>query len=359
MHCRWPKFHNIQKELAESRFDLHANVVVLEKLDGSNLGIEISPTDGLIALHGRNGLLWSSREKSKEPFARRYGSVRGTLEPLADIIDNLKKLALKLLEELATNEYWDETASEDPPKAIIFYGEWYKEMGRDTTPSWRPFGYAFRGKTNHFRTMTSDLHSIFTEHGLHPPKMMFSGGNLFKAVEELWMIMKEGGSGFEGVFITSEKGGTRNCCKWKTGFYEEQSNFLLASESSGTEEMSTMVDRLRDVLDTKSESSRCSKPRAKKEKKTKSNGKCKDLAYDHMITLAMNSVLSKSSVAIEDIRAMEKSQKINEAKRLNQETLEDIMDSMADSGEEKMSEEELQNMKKRVGKVVSSFVMRS
>jgi hypothetical protein len=75
--------------------------LALEKLDGSNLGIEIDFQHGLIQLHGRQCLLWQNGDDDDgggdEAWDRKYGSVPGTLHPLQEYGPKLVMLAQTIL----------------------------------------------------------------------------------------------------------------------------------------------------------------------------------------------------------------------------------------------------------------------
>jgi hypothetical protein len=209
-HLKWPSFKNIHILVEKQDTTGENQVLVLEKLDGSNLGLEICPKNGLLAIHGRNSIIWHNAT-AEDPFDRRYGSVAESLKPMADLVPRLKKLAQTL----------------SVTTSVVFYGEWYKnQLDTKAVPSWFPFGLAIRNHDNFHQTMTSKLYKAFLEHDLQPPRVLFSDGTVQEAVEALYtMMLDPPNEQFEGVFFTRAvhsgptrgcAGPNRGCAKWKT-----------------------------------------------------------------------------------------------------------------------------------------------
>ena len=83
-HLKWLSFDNIHTLVAKQKIT-DDPVLVLEKLDGSNLGREICPNDGLLAIHGRRSIIWHNG-MNEDAFDRKYGSVSGTINPIAHLV---------------------------------------------------------------------------------------------------------------------------------------------------------------------------------------------------------------------------------------------------------------------------------
>lgn len=219
--------------------------LALEKLDGSNLGIEIDSKHGLVALHGRPSLLWQTGDDGGEALDRKYGTVHGTLHPLQECVPKLVMLAQTILFGHPT------TAS-----SIVFYGEWFqdKSSGENAIPGWYPFGYAIRQSSRcSLCTMTQDLCQMFLDHCLLPLKLLYSGGGtLDDAVETLTPIMMAPPfQYFEGVLFTRATASDVQCsCKWKTAAFEEQPKWILDNVS---DELLPMVHQLELVFLQKSD----------------------------------------------------------------------------------------------------------
>jgi len=309
-------------------------------------GLEIHEDKGLIAMIGRNSVLWHKQQNGTPFQTMKYGNVKGTVEPIEPIIPKLMVLARKLrIQETAHTS-----------DTIVFYGEWYRFNETNAEASWHPFGYAVKlileGElVNQFRTMTVERHAMFLEHGLDPPALLFHGGPLTKAVDALFPLMIEPPRpDFEGVFITSEKGGTRDCGKWKTGAFEEQTSFQYPATTC-SEEMATAITQLKEVFETKQSVSKIST----KKKMHTTKQEAEEQEMDRQIKLALRSVLSKSSTTIEDIRAMDRNCIAVEMKRLHSETLEDVCETYKASGMDPPPPKEL---KKRLGKLVAMAVFK-
>lgn len=343
MDTRWPKFNNIHRVIASFDLDETIPVVVTEKLDGSNLGLEVHQVDGLVTLLGRNCVLWKKGSK-ENPFDRSYGCVKNTLHPLAKVIPKLKSLAAKLIREESTYG-----------ESVVFFGEWYSS---NESASWHPFGYAIRQKAvgeqvASFRTMTSERHKVFLEHDLYPPTLLFAGGNIYEAIDALLpMMLDPPNERFEGVFITNELGETRNCAKWKTGSYEEQTSFVISNKLICSERLQDAVVKLKKVFDLKTKAFAFTASKMKKRDGVSKQPTEKEKEIDRQIMLALMSVLSKSPSTAEDIRAMGPSNFSEEMKRITKETYADVSASYAASDMKPPKE-----VKKRLGMIVSTFIL--
>jgi RNA ligase len=332
-HMHWPKFQNVHRHIKDGT--IFGDVILTEKLDGSNLGIELDAA-GLVALHGRNCLLWTKKRNSagEDPFDRKYGSVRLTLHPLQAVLPKLQSLFNKI--------HNDEKGQENVA-SIIFYGEWYQ---RDlTTASWHPFGYRARQSAKGFQTMTLALHKTFRDYGLEPPHLLYFGGTIEDAVNALHKrMMSPGDARFEGVFVTPAMIASTNalgrCAKWKVSRYEEQANWILQGYSG------TMVDQLHSVFHQSRPSLRT--PKAP-------NHECYNMAeLQSRIELALASVLSKSPATLQDMHAMKPQDRVKQVQHLREETLADLEEQYAAVGVFVVPKP----MKKLVGKVVARQVMK-
>ena len=323
-HVKWPSFQNVHR-LVEILLEVE-EVLALEKLDGSNLGLEIDPiTESLIGLHGRNQLIWYNDFVGAGPFDRTYGTVKGTLHPLAEYIPRLSKMA--------------QTLSTGAP--VVVYGEWYQSPGdTNPAPAWHPFGYKVRGENTKIETMTLGLYQMFLDHDLTPPKILFSGGTIGEAVEELFPTMlRPDNAWFEGVVFTNARvSGIRYMAKWKTGKYDEQPRLVISDEDALPEDL---VDKLRQVYETKEDIAA-----------RKREGRSVEDEQTATVMLAFRSVMSKSPVTADDIRGMDKESRVAELKRLQAETVEELKDQYAQVGQEMPK-----TLTQLVGKILSSEVM--
>ena len=365
-HVKWPSFSNIHKLIKEDGILENEEVLALEKIDGSNLGIEVDPSTGcLVALHGRNNLLWptiNEETKSKEgiddpeggeddddeddPFDRRYGRVKGTLHPIRD--KYLRNIIMFAKSYCGTQN-------------LIVFGEWYHDLGQGE-PVWYPFGLKTRGENNHSQTMTLSLYKKFLDHDLTPPKILFQGGTMEEAIDTLLPLMLNPESPlFEGVFFTrANVSGTRWCAKWKTGNFEEQPKFVLASISKYSSISSKLLQVYETRIMTRSERNTANVTTTNKRKQTEPPTSVETKALEVLnkqILLAFNSVMSKSKVTVEDILKMEKSSKIVEVKRINADTFADVMEQYQNVGED-IKENVPKNAKKICGKFVASKLMK-
>ena len=314
-HLKWPSFLNIHK-LVHKGVVFADKILALEKLDGSNLGIETSAIDGLVALHGRNSVIWQ-KGSQEEPWARKYGSVQHTLHPLIKYIPKLQQLTKNLLQE---HQETNNAAS------IVFYGEWYHT--NQPEPAWFPFGYTVRGGTA--QTMTLQLYQKFLDHGLQPPQMLYSGGTIQDTVECLHHLMMDPPHDhFEGVFLTPACGVPDNtrysCAKWKVSKQEEQPRWIL--ENRVREEMATMIAQLHSVFFQKIVTKKQTSPSQKEYDNNKAQ-------QQRQIELAFASVMSKSTLTVEEFRNLKKKSWAQELKRLQSETLADLEDQYTAVGEE-------------------------
>lgn len=335
-HLKWPSFSNIHRLVANDEMQFEHNVIVLEKIDGSNLGVEVDGY-GLVALHGRNTLLWH-KGMDELPYNRKYGRVTGTLDPIADYVPRLVNF-VKSLENVSTS--------------VIVYGEWHKvHQDQQATACWYPFGYTVRKKEISHRTMTRDLYDAFVRHDLQPPRILFSGGLVTDAVEALHpMMMDPPSEQFEGVFITREHvSGTRYCAKWKTGSFEEQPSCAI-HEATCPEDLQEFVAKLRSVYDTRIQ--KRDNTTKQRHTKPKQGSKLSLRRHKQQVTLALESVLSKSTVSAEDIRGMDRENRGRELKRLAEETRNDIKQQYASVGEDVP-----EAVYKLAGSVVARDVMR-
>ena len=433
-HQKWPKFKNIQKMIAEEFLHGEEQVVVLEKLDGSNLGLEIHPQEGLVAIHGRSSVLWSKTSQDKidtspssdplqDALDRKYGSVKGTLHPIATLIPKLQTLAEQLIDEeeahakerLVTPP--DHSSSchgvEVQSKRITFFGEWYKEKVPEVMhePSWYPFGYTFTllrheettvdgdqtaeeahrasipssitVSTDEVQTMTSRLYHKIKACGIEPPPLLFEG-TLCEAIDTLYpQLLEPPHVHFEGVFITfarTKEAETRKFvfgAKWKTGQFEEQSNFVLSpsvvSKLHASESLRSAIDQLEQVYETKfqkmepKEKGKASVKKQRQPKVPTQDETSSEALLDRQIHLALHSVLSKSPCSVDEIREMEdRSRRVDEMQRIINETLQDVLDTLEDSKVDGDTTSEnldcnsdkiMKDMKKRVGRVVSKYIM--
>ena len=57
-HISWPSFDNIHKKFNDGRINDDHNVVMTEKIDGCNFGIEVY-VDKIVAIHSRNQSIWN------------------------------------------------------------------------------------------------------------------------------------------------------------------------------------------------------------------------------------------------------------------------------------------------------------
>jgi hypothetical protein len=296
LHLKWPSFDNIHRHLVKANPASLGNVIVLEKMDGSNLGIELSGGE-LTALHGRNNLIWH-RDCPESSLSQRYGSVTAsTLEPVNDYVDGLTKLA-----ELVGQ-----------PNLVV-YGEWFQSK-RDDSVGWFPFGYGVRSldgdkNCDRFQTMTPSLYHQLITCGLTPPPVLFRDGPIHQAVEllEERMLRPEHPDSFEGVFITLHDTDLlpRACLqgyKWKTGWFEEQPRWV-PNDHLITGEWLATLERLKQVFtnqDCQSGSKQRQPATAAQLEKIRQQEEWQQ--QHRQVKLAFDSVMSKSPIPLESIRA--------------------------------------------------------
>lgn len=293
-HIGWPSFENIHRKL-----DLIEDlpVVVTEKIDGSNFGVEIWDSK-IVGVNSRNFCLWNTDSDQPMPVA----FMKNKLDFLTTDRDKLVALANALV---TTDK-----------SSVTIFGEIFKSQ-------FYPFGYAIRhlspGEHVEFFTMSHRFWHLVTSLGLTPPRLIFPDElMLTEAIEQLHSHMLTAPDEFEGVFITL----ARNCgkpqsrieiegFKYKTGLYEEQGHFNV-KESKVPECFTKTVELLREVFATKR--SRKPEPTVKKPAPV--------LKYEREIRLAFASVVSKTGNTAQDLRLPDREQII---KTLTQRVKEDLL----------------------------------
>jgi hypothetical protein len=233
-HKKWPSFSNIHKVALSPEF-FDKTFSFGEKIDGSNLGIQVKRGSTDATLHGRNSIVSYDFEK---PTSVKYGNAGS----LGELPINMRQFASKLCNLLHLHE-------------VIVYGEAYKH-GKQKFASYHPFGYrvedTFFGLTRESRELFIQCvpeedaheyagltaHEAYLEslesaerHVVFPP-IIYKTSSLAEGIHELHASMKQPGSKlFEGVFCVCEEDGfsiphsdcNLTAFKWKTGHHEEQS----------------------------------------------------------------------------------------------------------------------------------------
>ncbi|CAB9520953.1 expressed unknown protein [Seminavis robusta] len=366
-HHEWPSIVNVHRVLGDERFCRRdfTNIIVSEKLDGANLGIEMDGKDGnLVALHGRNSVLWYDHYKGvTDPFQLTYGSVKGRFESLREVVEPLK-LTVQGLQ--ANDDFATEEAT-----SFVFYGEWcnpttstVKQQHQE--PSWHPFGVAVirNDGSKSIYAMTTALHAILTSNGLHPPRILAQTKDIPRAIEVVFhrMLNPPEMERFEGVVLTVEsnqRGGNKNPraqlfglgCKWKTAAFEEQPQFLLDNVSF-IQDLAPTVDLLKQVYEQRQE--RQNGKRKRKKTLTKEQME-QESELTRQVLLAFHSVMSKSALSAEDVRNMQdRDARTVELQRINHQVVLDLEDQYKQVGVMELPEE----VRKAAGTLVSKYIMK-
>lgn len=279
-HVEWPSFKNIHYEIDSRKYPTDFPVVVTEKIDGSNFGIEIW-RDKIVGINSRNCSLWNL--ESDQPMPVSFMKNR-----LDFIKDNLDKYIF----------LWKKLTDSDETKSIILFGEIFKS-------NHYPVGYAVRDLTGKntmmYYTMSCSLWKLFNSVGLNPPKLYFDTDLLLSdAVKRLQETMLTADESFEGVFITlacndgiPQSYDDVRGFKYKTGLFEEQPGWNVKEEYV-PECFKDTVELLREVFSTKKSSCKPVVDRPVKSKDT----------YTDAISLAFKSAVSKSGITGDDVKKM-------------------------------------------------------
>ncbi len=271
-HSKWPSFSNIHKVALHP--DFFEKVFSFgEKIDGSNLGIQVNVTTRDAYLHGRNTLVPYDFSK---PASVKYGNA-GSLGTLPVL---MKEFALKLCEHLQLEE-------------VVVYGEAYRH-GMQKNASFHPFGYKVGEKLHGLTVATrasfahcaleSDAaefgefrtHADYTDalersqrHIVFPP-IIYRTCTLAEGIESLHEEMKSPSSPkFEGCFCVCEDESVtiRNsdcnlaAFKWKTGTHEEQAGMPSLERLSLSEPAHLVLhDKLSSVFNSRPFAGASSKP---------------------------------------------------------------------------------------------------
>jgi hypothetical protein len=206
--------------------------------------------------------------------------------------------------------------------------------------------------------MTSTLFQTMLDHGLTPPRQLFSGGTIAEAIAHLRQMMLDppDPDRFEGVFITYEsaglvdRGGVSGD-KWKTGRFEEQPKWVISDASVPTQWLS-LVAILREVYSTKV-GGRGDAHHVLAQKANAAEQVAKE-AIDRQIRLGYDAVISKSPVTPEQIRELRGPDRGAEIKRLVAEVLSDVTEQYMKTGTPVPD-----GLEKLVSSFVPRMVMRS
>lgn len=284
-HVKWPSFENIHRQINNLSDEL---VIVTEKIDGCNLGVEIQ--DGnIVALHSRNVTIW--HKDMSEPLNSDMSLQKNKLKFLRDDADKLK-------------EFWTIYCS-NPNMTVTLFGEVFKHK-------FYPFGFAKRhldgSAPTKYYTMTIPVWDVLNTMGFTPPRLLISGVRpLSHAIETIHSEMMNPNKDFEGVFITFNDRSSFHYdspfgLKYKTGIFEEQPAWNV-DDTKIRPEFQDTVERMRAVYATKGKPEKVSGtgPAAK--------AKFRDEAIP-IIALAWNSVLSKQVLSLSEMTKTELSKLI-------------------------------------------------
>jgi len=199
---------------------LDTNVTFTEKIDGSNLGIQVALVDGTWTfknLVGRSSII-AADTLDKKVTTIKYGNAG----QLGNLPFEMLKFASALGNFLKLTE-------------IIVFGEAFRGKNQKLV-SWHPFGYRLPSDERACYNLTKDLHNIFlqvsdsklahtilknkgepmqraeyfatiaaaTYHVVAPPLLLFSG-TLYDGITNLYPLLMSQDPTFEGCFIVSNE----------------------------------------------------------------------------------------------------------------------------------------------------------
>ena len=232
----WGSYENLARILAnnakcgKSCDSLFAEqILATNKINGSNLAIEICKADGawsVIALHGRNVPLWTA--ESGILFSK-SGKAYGNFGSIGELPLEMFKIASRFADSIRVDY-------------IVMYGEAFRSKKQEKA-SWHPFGYKIRDKDGNLilQHLTPQVHAHISSicqtpnfsshddmigfleatnvHVAFPPPIYFVGA-LGDCINYLFPIFMQLHETFEGVFIVAIDGSFG--MKFKTGILEEQ-----------------------------------------------------------------------------------------------------------------------------------------
>jgi len=360
-HRKWPSFSNIHKVALSPEF-FGKTFSFGEKIDGSNLGIQLACDSMSATLHGRNSILSYDFVK---PVSVKYGNAGS----LGHLPVSMKQFAVNLCAALNLSE-------------LVVYGEAYKQ-GKQKFASYHPFGYrvedTFHGLTRETRDLfiqcvsgedTQDYagiesHDVYLKtlemaerHVVFPP-IIYKTCSLAEGIHELHATMAQPSSKlFEGVFCVCEEPGFaapyQDCnltaFKWKTGHHEEQSGMPPLEKLSLCEpEHLALYEKLSQVFNSRPFSSAASPP---KESSSSSAKKQVDTELRSRIATAFKRELGK----MESFQDVPKKERDRIALGMKPLVIEEVVRSYQEDGVE-VTDEMKVGITKLTDKLVISLVM--
>jgi hypothetical protein len=256
----WDHHDNLQKYLFDkldiekislSNF-MKTNVIVTDKIDGSNLAIwvrwskigDLNDVNSweIVALQGRNQIIWPTKNHKGVELQIEELPLYGNAINLNKLPYIMKEFAVYVANSLNIFE-------------ISVFGEVFRanKLGNDGKTietisrfaSWHPFGIKLPDKGWECSRLNKHLYDIFVKTSLHmnmpfvnnhdsminilidakkhyifPPSLYFTG-KLCDAIKTLYPILKESNDPlFEGFFIIFEE--INEGAKWKSKYHDEQ-----------------------------------------------------------------------------------------------------------------------------------------